>query len=128
MSLRTTNTIPKSLDLEDIMNDDYGTPDNKDTNINKYLEKILEEGTGFSKYGGDKKFNSSLKFNPKISFPADKETQEILDESDRIYKSSSIIDKENKEFLKELIEEGNNENQQQIVEIHHEALNMGIYK
>ena len=34
MSLRTTNTIPKSLDLEDIMNDDYGTPDNKDTNIN----------------------------------------------------------------------------------------------
>ena len=77
---------------------------------------------------GDKKFNSSLKFNPKISFPADKETQEILDESDRIYKSSSIIDKENKEFLKELIEEGNNENQQQIVEIHHEALNMGIYK
>lgn len=114
-------------DLDAIMKGDYGSPEVGDKNLNNDLETILGEPSGFGKYGGDYKSQASLKFDPKLSFPViDKETQDLLDRSNQLYKSSTNTENDNNNFLKKLIEEGSNDHEQSNTEPHNEVLNMGI--
>lgn len=123
MAKKTTN-----LDLDEIMKDDYGLPMDSaaDSDLTKELEMILkEEGSGFGKQDG-KSFSSSLKFDPKLSYPKyDKETQDLLDQSDKLFSNTSTNQDKN-EFLKKLMAEEPNEPKHVKVEHCNEAHTLGI--
>ena len=128
-----TSKKNNELDLDAIMKDDYDLPletGGDSLDFNKDLEMIIkEEGIGFGKYGGDpKSFGSSLKFDPKLSFPKyDKDTQDLLDQSDKLYKNNSNNAEDRNQILKKFLDEDLIDNQPIKIDANNEAMNMGSF-